>query len=303
LYQALIAPFASQLNAQIVIIPDGILSSLPFEVLLSEPSETKQGIATLPYFLKQKSLSYHYAAALLFEEKKASNPSNDWAIFAPSFADEPEFQDKAFLAFLEKNGTKNQIFKENQATKGNFLAKMSDCQILHINTHGIANDSVGDLSYLRLSDDKFYSAELYATKIKADLVTLSACQTANGEFRHGEGTIGLTLGFLYAGAKSVVSSLWNVNQQSTGAFMQQFYQRLLQKEAKNSDALRAAKLAIIAENPAFAHPKYWAAFVLIGNPEIALERGGISYWWWMLLGVLSVGILAYYRKIKEKVRA
>ncbi len=292
LYQALILPFSAQLNAQIVIIPDAALSSLSFEVLLSEASETKQGIATLPYFIKGHSLSYHYAASLLFEEKKATSKGKNWAIFAPSFADEPDFQDKTQMAFFEKNVAKSQIFKENQATKANLLAKMSDCQILHINTHGIANDSVGDLSYLRLSDDKFYSAELYAAKTNANLVTLSACQTANGEFRQGEGTIGLTLGFLYAGAKSVVSSLWNVNQQSTGAFMQQFYQRLLQKDAKNSDALRQAKLAIIEENPAFAHPKYWAAFVLVGQPEIALNDENWSYWW--LLGGLVLLFLGYF---------
>jgi CHAT domain-containing protein len=294
LYQSLIAPFSSQLSTDVMIIPDGALSSLPFEVLLTESTKSTQGVGTLPYWIKQHSVSYHYAASLLFEEKKSKRQGNDWAVFAPSFAEEPDFQDKSQMAFFEKNVTETQIFKEKQATKANFLAKMSDCQILHINTHGIANDSVGDLSYLLLSDDKFYSAELYATKINADLVTLSACQTANGEFRHGEGTIGLTLGFLYAGAKSVVSSLWNVNQQSTGAFMQQFYQRFLHQKKSNIDALREAKLAIIAENPAYAHPKYWAPFVLVGDSEIVLEKG--EWVWW--IGIAGLALL-FIKKMKK----
>lgn len=299
LYQKLITPFEADLSEEVVIIPDGNLARLPFETLLYEASEAQCGIAKLPYWIKKHSISYHYAAALLFEEKSTWRKGTDWAIFAPNFSDEPDFQDQKTITFFEKNLKKEYIFKENQATKANFQAKMSNCRLLHINTHGVANDSVGDLSYLRLSDAKFYSGELYGSKIKADLVTLSACQTANGELRYGEGNVGLTLGFLYAGAKSVVSSLWNVNQQSTGAFMQQFYQRLLQEKQANNQALRAAKLAIIEENPNLAHPKYWAAFVLVGEPDAAVINK--NYWIWLVaLGiVLSLGLLMkrYWVKI------
>lgn len=290
LYQKLIAPFEASLSEEIVIIPDGSLTRLPFETLLYEPSDAQVGVAKLPYWIKKHTISYHYAATLIFEEKRDWQKETDWAIFAPNFKDEPDFQDKSTLAFFEKNIKKEYIFKENQATKANFKAKMTDCRVLHINTHGIANDSMGDFSYLRLSDGNFYSGELYANKIKADLVTLSACQTANGELRQGEGIVGLTLGFLYAGAKSVVSSLWNVNQQSTSSFIQQFYQRLLEQKQPNNRALRAAKLAIIEENPNLAHPKYWAAFVLVGEPNATVEN--TSHWVWKIaLLIIIVGTI------------
>lgn len=298
LYQKLIAPFEIDLSEEIIVIPDGNLVRLPFEVLLTEAVETQRSVAKLPYWIKKHCLSYHYAASLLFDEKNAWFKGSDWVVFAPDFQDEPDFQDKNTLSFFEKNIKKENVFKGNQATKANFQEKMKSCHVLHINTHGVANDSIGDLSYLRLSDANFYSAELYANKIKADLVTLSACQTANGELRYGEGAVGLTLGFLYAGAKSVVSSLWNVNQQSTGAFMQQFYERLLNEKQPNNKALRAAKLAIIEDNPNLAHPKYWAAFVLIGVPDAVVEKQ--NNWIWLIAIGGFILMLFIYWKIRRK---
>lgn len=300
LYQKLILPFEAELSEEVIVIPDGKLSLLPFETLLYEATAPQQSLTTLPYWIKKHSISYHYAATLLTETNNSWSKATEWAVFAPNFSDEPSFQDDIAIDFFEKNIGKANVFKESQATKATFKSKMKSCQILHINTHGIANDSVGDLSYLRLSDANFYSGELYETAVKADLVTLSACQTANGELRYGEGTIGLTFGFLYAGAKAVMSSLWNVNQQSTSTFMQQFYRRLLEEELPNNQALRAAKLAIIEENPNLAHPKFWAPFVLIGKPDTIIVKH--NYWIWMgafCLMLFCSTMMYYYFKKKK----
>jgi CHAT domain-containing protein len=106
----------------------------------------------------------------------------------------------------------------------------------------------------------------------ADLVTLSACQTGLGKEIKGEGLIGLTRAFLYAGTPSIVVSLWNVNDLSTAHFMKQFYQNLKDGMSKG-EALREAKLEMMnwfyqdekGQDQKHNHPYYWANFILIGN--------------------------------------
>jgi CHAT domain-containing protein len=300
LYDALILSFEPSLKEEVVIIPDGHLANLPFEVLLSESHLTLQGVGTLSYWIKKHHISYHYSAALLFNTLAQKSNGEGFAFFAPTFADDPNFQDKNQIAFFQEKGKNTQIFEGKEANKSNFLVKASNFKNIYINTHGIANDSIGDLSYLRLSDENLYTSELYGMKLQADMVTLSACQTANGELRQGEGTVGLTLGFLYAGAKSVVSSLWNVNQQSTNEFIKSFYQELRQKDMGNNKALHQAKLALIETNPVYAHPKYWAAFVLVGNPDVKMNTA-IAFWKYSVpLGLFSFLLIWFYRRQKSK---
>jgi CHAT domain-containing protein len=105
--------------------------------------------------------------------------------------------------------------------------------------------------------------EIFNLKLNADLVVLSACKSGLGKKVRGEGLIGLTRAFMYAGAPSVVVSLWSVVDRSTASLMVKFYETLNQAGDK-AEALRQAKLKMI-QNPLYAHPYYWAPFVLIGS--------------------------------------
>ena len=103
--------------------------------------------------------------------------------------------------------------------------------------------------------------ELYEMHLGADLITLSACDTGLGKIEMGDDVVGITRGFMYAGANTIVSSLWQVDDEATGMLMQNFY-----KQLKNSDkrtALRNAQLAL--RNGSKSQPYYWAAFQLTGN--------------------------------------
>ena len=110
-------------------------------------------------------------------------------------------------------------------------------------------------------------ADSLQLKLNADLVTLSACRTAVGKLIMGEGVVGLSRAFIYAGARSTVVSLWNVNDVATAELMKSFYQNLGRGMAKD-EALRQAKLALL-RNPqrTWHHPYYWAPFVLVGEPN------------------------------------
>jgi CHAT domain-containing protein/Tfp pilus assembly protein PilF len=141
---------------------------------------------------------------------------------------------------------------------------------IHFATHGMVNERQPQYSglVLTLDDDPREDGllqvyEIFNLKLQADLVVLSACQTGLGQQFRGEGMIGLTRAFMYAGAPSVVVSLWSVADVSTADLMVAFYQHLDRAEDK-ADALRAAKLELM-RNPRYAHPYYWAPFVLVGE--------------------------------------
>jgi CHAT domain-containing protein len=104
--------------------------------------------------------------------------------------------------------------------------------------------------------------DIYNLNLPAELVTLSACQTGLGKDVKGEGLIGLTRGFMYAGAKRVVVSLWSVNDVETADLMQKFYQQMLEKKLNPVNALREAQLEMWKQGKA---PYYWAAFTIQGE--------------------------------------
>ena len=106
--------------------------------------------------------------------------------------------------------------------------------------------------------------DIYGLRAPVDLVVLSACQTALGKDVRGEGLLGLTRGFMYAGASSVVASLWKVDDEATAELMRQFYTNMLRKGMTPADALRAAQNSI-RQRPEWQAPYYWAGFTLQGE--------------------------------------
>lgn len=152
-------------------------------------------------------------------------------------------------------------------------ADLRGFRILHFATHGQADAVEPERSRLILSApasgpsawaESLRLNDIYNLDLKAELVVLSACQSGLGTLVRGEGLVGLTRGFMHAGARSVVASLWNVSDDSTAALMRSFYQHLLNDGLSPAAALRRAQLELRAF-PAWASPYHWAAFVLSGD--------------------------------------
>lgn len=151
--------------------------------------------------------------------------------------------------------------------------ELSQYRIVHMATHGLLNSQHPELSGIVLSlvdergeaQDGFLRLhEIYNLRLNADLVVLSACQTALGREVRGEGLVGLTRGFMYAGAARVVASLWNVQDKATSELMTAFYEAMFKDGQSPAAALRTAQVAMWREGRA---PYYWAAFVLQGEFE------------------------------------
>ena len=113
-------------------------------------------------------------------------------------------------------------------------------------------------------DGILHLGEIYNLNLNAGLVVLSACETGLGQIAHGEGIIGLTRGFLYAGASNVLVSLWQVSDMTTSGLMVGFYDKMLAGMSK-AEALAVAKRQMIRRDPGYAKPYYWSAFILIGR--------------------------------------
>ncbi len=151
--------------------------------------------------------------------------------------------------------------------------ELSRYRILHFATHGLLNNETPELSGLVLSlvdedgkpvDGFLRMHEIYNLRLNADLVVLSACQTALGKEIRGEGLVGLTRGFMYAGTSRVVASLWSVEDRATSELMKRFYQNMLAGGKKPAAALRAAQ-AEMSKHAQWASPYFWAAFVMQGE--------------------------------------
>ena len=178
----------------------------------------------------------------------------------------------AITAFLpEKDRMKALDFSASRATAQN--QELGQYRILHFATHGLLNSRHPELSGLVFSlineqgqpqDGFLRFHEIYNLKLNADLVVLSACQTALGKEVVGEGLIGLTRGFMYAGASRVVSSLWRVDDRATAELMKRFYSGMLKDGLRPAAALRASQVSMLKEKR-WSSPHYWAAFTLQGE--------------------------------------
>jgi CHAT domain-containing protein len=146
-------------------------------------------------------------------------------------------------------------------------------RVVHFATHGLLDSRRPELSGIVLSmvdkngnplDGFLRLDEIYNLKLNADLVVLSACQTALGEEVRSEGLIGLTRGFMYAGSPQVLASLWSVRDRAVAELMRRFYEGLLRQHLTPAAALRTAQLSMLRE-ARWSDPYYWAAFTLQGS--------------------------------------
>jgi CHAT domain-containing protein len=183
------------------------------------------------------------------------------------------------------------------ATKKKFMTEdVGEHRIVHIATHGLLNVEHPNLSGLIFSllDEQGKSLEgflrlhdVYNLDLPADLVVLSACRTGLGKDVRGEGVISLSNGFMYAGAKAVISSLWKVDDDATAEFMGHFYRSLLKDQQPPAIALRNAKLEMQKDQRWHA-PFYWAGFVLQGEYQNPPEARNTTSFSWLLMIVVAV---------------
>jgi CHAT domain-containing protein len=259
---ALLQRQPSSRPASIAILADPIFSSDDSRVRVFAPAKPSSNAPPKPVDLRALSLSR--AAATLSTNTLKPQP---WAPL-PGTRREAEAIQRLFppqQALVALDEQANLHLAQDP--------KLARYSILHLATHGIFNTQEPAFSGLLLSlvdregkpqDGFLQLADVFNLKLATDLVVLSACETGLAEQVKGEGLVGLTRGFLYAGSSRVLVSLWKVDDAATAKFMEYFYKALLQRRLPPSQALVAAQQQL-RSNPRLASPYYWGAFVLQGE--------------------------------------
>jgi CHAT domain-containing protein len=289
LYEQLIQPAEAFLSkkSQLVILPDGILHYIPFEVLItSEPaSESDKPYGKLSYFGKKYPTCYGQSASvyvsMVNDRSSSSNTESEMkellAFGDPVYGGEYrrlEYSGEEIkgIASLFPDALVRTLIREEATEENAKKEKMlSEYKLLHFATHGVMDEKNPEKSGLVLSQENLSTEdgilradEISELELNADLVVLSACQTGIGKMIRGEGMIGLSRSFMYAGAPSVVMSLWSVSDQSTNILMKRFYENLILKGVSKAKALQLARNSMIKDEQ-YAHPFFWAPFVLTGD--------------------------------------
>ena len=291
LYDILVQPIEKEIfgKRNLIIVPYGMLHYLPFQALISKEGK---------YLIESFTISYLPSATVL-KYARARNRGNRTDLFAagnPATGLAPlpaaELEVKEVSAIFEKK----LVLTGQQATKTSVKNQGLRYDLMLLSTHGEMIESNPLKSNLRFTpserdDGKLTVSEIFDMEIKANLVTLSACETAlvkgeTGDFPQGDDLVGLSRAFIHAGAPSVVASLWKVSDDSTVKLMRTFYQNL--RSMPKAEALRKAQLDLMKSKVRFtvtragggmirpaqkgseeviecSHPFFWAPFILLGD--------------------------------------
>jgi CHAT domain-containing protein/uncharacterized protein HemY len=287
LYELLLGPAAADLQSKsnLVILPDGVLWELPFQALQSAPDRFLIEDHTISY---APSLTALREMSKLIRGKRAiddrasllalANPvirPDDQIHIKEAFMGvklDPLPQAEAQVRMIEKlyGPARSKVYVGANATEDVLKAQAGSCHILHLAGHGIVNNSSPMYSQIILSraddseDDGILEAwEIMNLDLKADLAVLSACDSARGRVRSGEGIIGLSWAFFVAGCPATVVSQWSVDADSTTDLMVEFHRNLVTGKNK-AEALRQAELKLLKSRN-YSHPFYWAPFVVMGD--------------------------------------
>lgn len=315
-YQTLLNPALAALNTKnqirrLRIVPDGLLHYLPFDALLEAPSPDLKA-HDAAYLIKKFAIGYSFSNQLL---DKKLNPKLRARLrfggFGIGYTNVETKLAKLPLAeaqvdYLQhKIGGKTWTQHNRQATKENFMTHAPQCRILHLSMHGNIDEKQPAKSALMFvknnAIEPLSAVEIYGMRFQHnELTVLSACNTGNGQLQRGEGIMSLSRAFTYAGCRSLVMSLWTLQDVYSDDIVKSFYAEL--KKGKPKDiALQSAKLHYLSQDGSERRvPNYWAAMVVIGDVEpIVLNRFSLIYFYAgiTLLIVMALGVFKFRNKL------
>jgi CHAT domain-containing protein len=278
LFALLVKPFAAALEGvkTLVIVPDGALWNVPFQALLGPKG----------YLIESAAIAYAPSLTVLRETEQLPGRTGPPTVLAmgrsrfdapaagPSFEQLPEADDQ-LRAIRDIYGPQRSLTLTGDEANETRLKAMADrFSVLHIATHGVLDEVSPLYSYLLLApgpnndddDGRLEAWEIMHLSLRADLVVLAACDTGRGRIAPGEGVIGMMWALFAAGARSMIVSQFQVEATSATAELIGFHRELAAGSLSSAESLQRAAVRLL-HTPRFAHPYYWAGFVLVGDPE------------------------------------
>lgn len=277
---------------QLKIVGDGLLQMMPFESLITDTvSQT--------YLLHEADIGYLYSHSFQFYNESADRFANKpFLAYAPvKFAEtglndlkNSEGEVRAINQLVRGDVRMNEL-----ASKSVFLEESGAYQALHLATHAQANGE----PWIAFADEKLELNDLYTHRINADLVVLSACNTLTGQIASGEGVISLSRGFFHSGAKSVVASLWSVNDKATSEIMTTFYENLKAGQNKLEAINNAKRQYLNNHSLSELSPYYWSSFVLLGDDGFLEFEATPNYLKWLFPALLLLLFAGFRKKVRK----
>jgi len=292
------------------LVLDGYLHKIPFDALHSD-SLGKE------YLIDKYNFSYAFSAHFWLENSENKQVDASIIAFAPVFdtsfyqkyVHSPNNFEKTLnetqhtLDSLQKKYEISTFLRE-EATKQRFFEVAPKYNIVHLATHGFADEENAANSFVALTPNSPQEAvqkghlrlnEIYNSKMKAELALLTACETGKGQIKKGEGVMSLARAFRYAGCERVIMTLWSVNQASTMEITQKLYDNLAKGE-NYGDALYHAKKSYLLENEDYRkYPILWSGMVLVGNANGSCKIPAKTFFTPLnlMLGVFAMAVIAF----------
>ncbi|PID91499.1 MAG: hypothetical protein CSA96_08100 [Bacteroidetes bacterium] len=338
LYSILFEPVLEYTDqTSFTIVPDGAISYVPFEALLSGDTDPwLVNYRALPYLIYDYSVGYTHTSTMMFSERlKSKSPKEAVLAFAPEYyspykekdldidmdAVRQVLKDENYLGKLHFTTEEVQgigssvpakVFLNTEATEKNFKRFAPDYNVLHLAMHTIMRDDNPLYSHLAFTnmecgdtteDNRLYAYEIYNMKLNAQMAVLSACSSGFGEMKEGEGMMSLARGFIYAGCPSIVMTLWQISDRSSSDLMTSFY-HYLKKGKSKQDAMRLAKIDYLKDaDDLTANPYFWSAFVVVGNSDPIYKRTAMCCWIVIvLIFSVSLALIQYRKRWQGKLR-
>ncbi|WP_176844605.1 CHAT domain-containing protein [Mucilaginibacter gossypii] len=291
----------------LVIIPDGELNYLPFELLMDNDGNE---------LVKEYFISYNYSCNILQNSKKNKAEKNASILSIAPFANGKNLLAESTLGLARLSSSKAEIesiggktLLDQDATKRNFIKLAGRFNIIHLATHAYANDVDPNRSFIAFYPTRpdsvlsfhLFQPEIYNLKLnKTSLIVLSACESGTGEFVNGEGVMSLSRAFSYAGCHNIITSMWKADDAST-AYISARFHKYLSEGNMLSQALQKAKLDYLEDDsisPRKKTPSYWANMRLIASLE---EPPDLNYNVYIIAAVLLVGCILLILKTRCRI--
>jgi CHAT domain-containing protein/tetratricopeptide (TPR) repeat protein len=326
LYKILVEPVVNEIkDKRIIIVPDEVINLIPFEVLITDNAHDSNiaDFSKLPYLVRDYPVSYAYSASLLMNRGTQKNKKDRLISFVPEYKDiyytghqenDTAFSDMPTLYPLvgtkeEANFIsklyKSRIYKNKHASEENFKKYAGNYNIIHLAMHTIIDDK--DPMYSKMvftphekssEDGLLHTFELFGTKLDANLVVLSGCNTGYGKIQKGEGLLSLARGFVFAGCSGLLLTQWSVADRASLELMKKFYTHLSHGNTKDK-AMQLAKIDYLeSADPLKTHPYYWAGYIVFGNTCPLPPKRGTGRWVFAAGLILIVSLV--YIVIKKR---
>lgn len=265
LFDGLVAPLLGEIKTagRLVVVPHGVLHYLPFHALYNAASRK--------YLLEEwDEISYLPSSSLLeLCNRRGSRHSEKTSALVAGYSSRGELpfclaEVSSVSQLLRESGLEScQVFLEDAATPAELEMQAGQADLIHLASHARLRQDNPYFSALELAGGELTAQDIFNMELRASLVTLSACETGLGRLGGGDELLGLSRACLYAGASSLILSLWKVQDESVAYLFDSFYRRLLGGQRKAA-ALRNAQIELLHQEK-YAHPFFWAPFTLTGH--------------------------------------